>query len=124
MNPADDHEIPSAIADHRGSGVLEVTWQDLRTARLPHRLLRLRCRCAGCEQQFRRTGRRAEVPPDIRLDDIRLVGDKGLNLVFSDGHGRGIYPWAYLREIAREHSGTRESCVPFEIDHSAAAEHA
>ena len=124
MNPADDHEFPSAIADHRGSGVLEVTWQDLRTRRLPHRLLRLRCRCAGCEQQFRRTGRRAEVPPDIRLDDIRLVGDKGLNLVFSDGHGRGIYPWAYLREIAREHSGTRESCVPFEIDPSAAAEHA
>jgi len=35
----------------------------------------------------------------IRLDAIHPVGDKGLNLVFSDGHGRGIFPWAYLREL-------------------------
>jgi DUF971 family protein len=27
------------------------------------------------------------------------VSDKGLNLVFSDGHGRGIFPWAYLRGL-------------------------
>ena len=30
---------------------------------------------------------------------VHTIGDKGLNLVFSDGHGRGIYPWAYLREL-------------------------
>ena len=122
--PMNDHAWPESIVDHRASGVLELVWQDLTRARLAHSLLRSLCRCAGCEQQFRRTGHRAEVPPDIRLDDIRLVADKGLNLVFSDGHGRGIYPWAYLREIAREHSGTWESPVPFEIDRSAKAEHA
>jgi DUF971 family protein len=124
MTEAADHGFPIDIVDHRASGVLELTWQDHTTARLPHPLLRLRCRCAGCEQLFRQSGRRAEVSPDIRLDDIRVVGDKGLNLVFTDGHGRGIFPWAYLREIAREHSGQREAPVPSGIASSAEAEHA
>jgi len=118
-----DYSFPQVIVNHQLSGVLELTWQDHTTHRLSHALLRSRCRCGGCEQQSR-TGRRAEVPPDIRLDDIRPVGDKGLNLVFSDGHGRGIYPWAYFREIAQAHSGVREAPVSCGIASSAAVEHA
>ena len=87
-----DHEFPQSIVDHRASAELELVWQDLTQARISHRLLRSRCRCGGCEQQRRHAGRPEEVSSDIRLDDIRLVGDKGLNLVFSDGHGRDIYP--------------------------------
>jgi len=94
-------EFPQSIVDHQASGVLELVWQDGTESRLSHGLLRSCCRCAACEQQFRQTGSRADIAPSIRLDDIRPIGDKGLNLVFSDGHGRGIYPWAYLREIAR-----------------------
>lgn len=37
---------------------------------------------------------------DLTIDDIRLVGAFGVNLTFSDGHDRAIYPWPYLREIA------------------------
>jgi DUF971 family protein len=118
-----DHEFPAEIVNHAVSGVLELVWQDRTRARLPHRLLRFACRCAACEQQSRTTGRRGEVPPDIRIDDIRPVGDKGLNLVFTDGHGRGIFPWAYLRQIARSHSGPREAPVPSGIASLAHAEH-
>jgi len=118
-----DHEFPAEIVNHAASGVLELVWQDRTRARLPHALLRFACRCAACEQQSRTTGRRSDVPPDIRLDDIRPVGDKGLNLVFTDGHGRGIYPWAYLRQIAREHSVQREAPVPAGIASPAHAEH-
>ncbi|HZE93003.1 MAG TPA: DUF971 domain-containing protein [Rhizobacter sp.] len=94
------HEFPQAIVDHQSSGALELTWQDGSTSLLPHALLRSACRCGGCEQQYRQSGVRAAAPPDIRLADIQPVGDKGLNLVFSDGHGRGIYPWAYLHELS------------------------
>ena len=124
MNASTDHEYPTSIVDHRASGALEIVWQDHTTARLPHPLLRSLCRCGGCEQQSRQTGRRAEVSPDIRLDDIRPVGDKALNLVFTDGHGRGIYPWAYLRQIAREHSEHRDAPVAAAIAGPASAEHA
>ncbi|WP_280150933.1 DUF971 domain-containing protein [Piscinibacter sp. XHJ-5] len=106
-----EHLWPESILDHRSSGLLELVWQDHMRALIPHPLLRSLCRCAGCEQQFRLSGRRAEVSPDIRLEDIRPVGDKALNLVFSDGHGRGIYPWAYLRELSRAHSVAREALV-------------
>ena len=44
-----------------------------------------------------------DVPParDLTIVDVRPVGLYAVNLVFSDGHDRGIYPWAYLREIAQ-----------------------
>ena len=89
-----------AIVDHPARGVLELRWQDGSAHDVPHGLLRARCRCGGCEALRRRDGRDPEAPDTIRLQAILPVGDKALNLVFSDGHGRGIYPWAYLREIA------------------------
>ena len=91
--------LPTAIVDHQASGVLELAWADGATVRLPHALLRASCRCAGCEQA-RRVGT-ASVPPapTLRLVELLPVSDKGVNLVFSDGHARGIYPWDYLRSL-------------------------
>jgi DUF971 family protein len=116
--------FPISIVDHQSSGVLELTWQDGSTDRLPHALLRSCCRCAACEQQRRHSGTPIEAAGSIRLSAIEPIGDKGLNLVFSDGHGRGIYPWAYLRQIGREHSGSRETDVPGAIADQAAIAHA
>jgi DUF971 family protein len=66
--------------------------------------LRAACRCAGCRRE--RIDHDAE--PDSHsatITEVRLVGDHALNIVFSDGHDRGVYPWSYLRELApREES--------------------
>jgi DUF971 family protein len=93
---------PEAITDHQASGLLELRWSDGAVHRLPHWLLRARCRCGGCENLLRRTGLHPNAPFSIRLAAIEPVGDKGLNLRFDDGHGRGIYPWDYLRELGFE----------------------
>jgi ferredoxin--NADP+ reductase len=53
----DEHEFPQSIIDHAASGELELVWQDGSMARLPHALLRARCRCAACEQQLRRSAK-------------------------------------------------------------------
>ena len=92
-------QFPTAIVDHQASGVLELAWPDGSHSRLAHGLLRARCRCAACQQGFRERGGDPAVDHAMRLADIRPVADKGLNLCFSDGHGRGIYPWVYLREL-------------------------
>jgi DUF971 family protein len=95
----DPHVFPEAIVNHARSGVLELRWQDGSESHLPHALLRSRCRCGGCQQAFRLAGRHPDPVPTMRLEAIHPIGDKGLNLVFSDGHGRGIFPWAYLHEL-------------------------
>jgi DUF971 family protein len=97
---SDVHLFPQAIVNHQASGVLELRWHDGSESHLPHALLRAHCRCAACQQQYREQGRHPEIVSTVRLDAIHPIADKGLNLVFSDGHGRGIFPWAYLHELS------------------------
>lgn len=91
---------PTAITDHGLRGLLEITWGDGLISQLPHALLRQRCRCAGCKQLARTGAVALLASPALRLTHIEPVSNQGLNLRFSDGHGRGIYPWGYLRELA------------------------
>lgn len=90
--------VPTSITDYRGSAVLRIVWSDGVFSELPHSLLRKRCRCAECTQAAR-SGSAAAIGPDVHLTSIHPVADRGINLVFSDGHHRGIYPWPYLREL-------------------------
>jgi DUF971 family protein len=90
---------PTGVTDHRSSGMLEIAWADGSTSRLRHALLREQCRCAGCEQQRRRGPGAQHADEALRLVRIEPVGDHGLNLGFSDGHDRGIYPWSFLRQL-------------------------
>lgn len=52
--------------------------------------------CAQCRAQ-RLRGRIVAAEQGVRLRDIRLQG-YGVQLLFDDGHERGIYPWSYLRD--------------------------
>jgi DUF971 family protein len=96
---ADRVAEPVSIVSHQGSGVLEIVWTDDHRSRIAHARLREQCRCAACESQWRRHGTRVQADPGLRLAQIHPVSVQGLNLVFSDGHGRGIYPWSLLRQI-------------------------
>jgi len=60
--------------------------------------LRLSCMCAHCKRA-RFDGR---FPTQFAGIAIVAVGDLGygLNIAFSDGHNRGIYPKSYLRKLA------------------------
>lgn len=71
---------------------LRLQWPD-GAAELPATRLRALCRCGGC---------RARAPGEaaVSLVDAAPAGAYGLQLIFSDGHDRGIYPWAWLRELA------------------------
>ena len=57
--------------------------------------LRAACRCAHCTARARR-GEPVVAAPDLRLIELRPVGAYAAQLVFSDGHDRGIYPFAML----------------------------
>jgi DUF971 family protein len=40
------------------------------------------------------------VDPEVTLLKAEPLGTTALQLFFSDGHERGIYPWTYLKQIA------------------------
>jgi len=77
--------------------VLRLRWPD-GSVELPAADLRAACRCGSCRSRAERGG--AWVNPELQLVDARPVGQYALNLSFSDGHDRGIYPWVWLRELA------------------------
>ena len=81
------------------SRTLEIDWQDGLTSSWSHRLLRERCPCAQCRAQLRDGGTVATLPA-IALTDVVPYGQNALQLTFSDGHARGIYPFEYLRQLA------------------------
>ncbi|MBR0824025.1 DUF971 domain-containing protein [Bradyrhizobium manausense] len=60
--------------------------------------LRLACKCAHCTRA-RFDGRFPARFPGIAITDIGDLG-YGLNISFSDGHNRGIYPKPYLLSLA------------------------
>ncbi len=60
--------------------------------------LRLSCKCAHCVRA-RFDGRFPDRFPGIAIVGIGDLG-YGLNIAFSDGHDRGIYPKNYLFELA------------------------
>ena len=94
MAPAD---IPIGI--HRRPDGLEVTWAADHVALFPARPLRLACPCAGCVEEM--TGRplldQRTVPRDVAPEQVSLVGAYGIRVRWSDGHGTGIYTFAFLR---------------------------
>lgn len=76
---------------------LQLHWPD-GIADLPAALLRAACRCGPCRASALRGEPAAGAP--VALTDVEPIGRYALQLVFSDGHDRGIYPWPLLRELS------------------------
>jgi len=90
--------LPEKIENHATKGVLALYWPDGNVARLTHARLRAACPCSECRAR-RRAGESIEADEQIRLGAIEPVGVYALNLAFTDGHRRGIYPFQMLAEL-------------------------
>jgi DUF971 family protein len=87
---------PSALHNRRECGELRVQWGEAEQV-ISHARLRGACPCSQC-RAARLKGAISVVREDVRVTRIEAQG-YGVQLVFSDGHERGIYPWRYLREL-------------------------
>ena len=93
-------EKPSSIVFKKTRNLLELTWVDGKKSQISGQSLRRYCACSTCRAK-------GQVGVDVITDspvvtDLILMGTTGLQLVFADGHDRGIYPWNYLLAIASE----------------------
>lgn len=86
--------------------VIRIAWDDGGEHKLPLLLLRSRCPCAGCVDEW--TGKRllnvTTIRPDVRPAAMSEVGRYAVQVRWSDGHDTGIYTWDLLRALAEEHA--------------------
>jgi DUF971 family protein len=108
--PFDASAAPETVVLKADRLRLGLAWPNGEAAELAAGRLRAKCRCAWCTRA-RIDGTFVASFDDVAIDRVAPVGDYAINITFSDGHTRGIYPWTYLRtiaqtqELAQEHDG-------------------
>ena len=90
---------PAELRVTPGGASLAIAWNDGATALIAAPGLRRACRCAACTAA-RATGKSVTAEADVTISAVEPIGGYAINVAFSDGHARGIYPWAFLRELA------------------------
>ena len=98
-----DTPIPTEIKLHQASRVLELSFADGSSFRMPYEFLRVyspsaEVRGHGPGQETLQVGKRA-----VTIAEIEAVGHYAIRPKFSDGHDTGIYSWEYLNDL-----GTRQ----------------
>ncbi|MEM9415388.1 MAG: DUF971 domain-containing protein [Planctomycetota bacterium] len=86
---------------------LTITWSDGRISVYPVAFLRRNSPSADAKQQREELAKNplAVLPAGsggsgpLRAESVELVGNYAIRLIFSDGHGTGLFTWAYLRGI-------------------------
>jgi DUF971 family protein len=85
------------------SRVLEVSFEDGSRHQLPFEYLRVFSPSAevtghGAGEGVLQTGKE-----DVGISAVEPVGNYALRLIFDDGHDTGLYSWALLHRLARDH---------------------
>jgi DUF971 family protein len=88
--------LPTQVTVHKQSRILELTFADGTSFRLPFELLRVyspsaEVRGHGPGQEVLQVGKR-----EVGIDAIEPVGHYGVQPRFTDGHDTGIFGWEYL----------------------------
>jgi DUF971 family protein len=90
------NSAPESIVQRRNSLLLRWPEED---AVLDVTELRAACPCADCRAAALQ-GRPWFADATVQLAEAIPVGHYALQLRFSDGHDRGIYPWALLHGLS------------------------
>lgn len=94
-------EAPSQVRLWRKQKVVEITWPDGLESRLSCLVLRKSCACSSCSSA-RQKGAITLIDADIGIDNLNVHGVSAMQFHFTDGHNRGLYPWAYLRQLCEQ----------------------
>ena len=94
---------PTNVTLHQASRLLEISFDDGSSFKLPYEYLRVyspsaEVRGHGPGQETLQVGKR-----DVTIKSVEPVGHYALRPTFSDGHDTGIYSWEYLHELGVHH---------------------
>jgi DUF971 family protein len=94
--------FPISLNNNAADGLLTIDWDDGTQQRLRNTMLRKSCMCADCRALRLRSGVELVVDAQTKITDIRMVGQYAAQIIFSDGHARGIFPWQFLKDLSDE----------------------
>ncbi|WP_438392018.1 gamma-butyrobetaine hydroxylase-like domain-containing protein [Caballeronia sp. DA-9] len=89
--------VPERIDLDSRAHTLTLHWPDAPAQCLSDAALRRECPCAAC-RRIRLTAGFVQAAEDVKVVDIHSMA-YGVQLIFSDGHGQGIFPWQFLEEL-------------------------
>lgn len=95
---ARDLPDPEELLVVQDGTALEIRWPD-GMATISAARLRAQARDAVSRRQIIDFGE-IRILPGLHITALEQVGAMGVNVHFSDGHARAIYPWPYLRALA------------------------
>ena len=82
---------------------MTITWEDGTRSTYTGEQLRWACPCAECRGEAGMQGRLSRVKtlsePELRIADVKLVGQYALQIAFESGHATGIYTFSLLRNL-------------------------
>ncbi len=103
INTSNISATPTEIKMHQASKVLEISFDDGMTYKLPYEYLRVYTPSAealghGPGQEVLQVGKE-----NVTITELKPVGNYAIAPVFSDGHNSGIYSWALLYKLGAEY---------------------
>ena len=98
-----DTPIPTEIKLHQQSRLMEISFDNGASFKLPYEYLRVHSPSAevrghGPGQETLQTGKR-----DVVIDAVEAVGNYAIRPMFSDGHDSGLFSWDTLYELGRDY---------------------
>jgi prepilin-type processing-associated H-X9-DG protein len=120
-DPFDPSCAPETIVLARDRGRLRLVWPGGAEGEIDATRLRAACRCAWCTRA-RVEGTFPATFDGAAIERLAPIGDYAINICFTDGHARGIFPWQFLRALAAGHAAppaidTTSSAAPGATHH-------
>ncbi len=105
LKPAPKAPTASKVDVTPDQRTVSLDWDDGRRTAVTARTLRQYCPCAECVEEWsgKRTFEVETIPQDMKLLDVRAVGNYALAFTFADAHGTGLFTWTLLRELSEQH---------------------
>ncbi|MFN4275775.1 MAG: gamma-butyrobetaine hydroxylase-like domain-containing protein [Ferrovibrio sp.] len=93
-------DAPNEVILRNNGSTLELRFADSASIEADAGALRAACRCAWCTKA-RVEGAFPGGFSGLSITQIRPIGTYAVNLHFSDGHDRGVFPWSYMRQLSQ-----------------------
>ena len=90
---------PIEIKIIRSGQAILVSWSDGTSSHISAPTLRAKSGSARSLSQRIKNGGDIH-DANLTIDNVSVVGSYAINVKFSDGYDKGIFPWSMLREIA------------------------